>query len=334
MSSSIAGTVRCVTLSASRTAELSHDIQSWTKHFLIGGGKATNTCNVVGIGALSVGIGVGTPRFSESHGECHRGMLTNGPLRPCKAKNNVTVKRKRWPCQSTEVLPGCACFALRRSCSSCVTSTLVRGSSSDPSSSMARATFPVLLRTPLADSGGSFVIRSGLEDRVDHKAAKVLHPLLFDRRLAFHSCRIRTTRHHGSSTRGSAIEQGPGMESRTKPGPATGPRTGDQGDRTPLKLVLYSKPGCCLCDGLKEKIHAAAAIAGVENPLMDMDLEVRDITTNPEWDRLYQYEIPVLKQVVDDGSEVLIPRFPPRIGVDRLQQKLVELLPRSGKAGE
>ncbi|KAK0577265.1 hypothetical protein LWI29_030399 [Acer saccharum] len=31
------------------------------------------------------------------------------------------------------------------------------------------------------------------------------------------------------------------------------------------KLVLYSKPGCCLCDGLKEKLQAAFLLSGSES---------------------------------------------------------------------
>ncbi|KAA0045230.1 DUF836 domain-containing protein [Cucumis melo var. makuwa] len=65
------------------------------------------------------------------------------------------------------------------------------------------------------------------------------------------------------------------------------------------KLILYSKPGCCLCDGLKEKLHAAFLLSGPDS-LHD----VRDITTNPEWERAYQYEIPVLAKVRSDGSEI------------------------------
>jgi hypothetical protein len=41
--------------------------------------------------------------------------------------------------------------------------------------------------------------------------------------------------------------------------------------------------------------------------LLGFDLDVyqeRDITTNPEWKRLYQYEIPVLAKVLPDGTEV------------------------------
>ncbi|XP_043809360.1 uncharacterized protein LOC110606060 isoform X2 [Manihot esculenta] len=68
------------------------------------------------------------------------------------------------------------------------------------------------------------------------------------------------------------------------------------------KLVLYSKPGCCLCDGLKEKLQAAFLLSGPHS-LHDVDLQVRDITSNPEWERAYQYEIPVLAKVLSDGTE-------------------------------
>ncbi|ONI34819.1 hypothetical protein PRUPE_1G500700 [Prunus persica] len=70
-------------------------------------------------------------------------------------------------------------------------------------------------------------------------------------------------------------------------------------------LILYSKPGCCLCDGLKEKLQAAFLLAGPDS-LQDVDLQIRDITGNPEWERAYQYEIPVLARVLSDGTEMQI----------------------------
>lgn len=42
---------------------------------------------------------------------------------------------------------------------------------------------------------------------------------------------------------------------------------------TARKLVLYSKSGCCLCDGLKEKLDAAFTLAG-PNSLNDVQLQV------------------------------------------------------------
>lgn len=38
-------------------------------------------------------------------------------------------------------------------------------------------------------------------------------------------------------------------------------------------LILYSKPGCCLCDGLKEKLQAAFLLSGPDS-LHDVDLQV------------------------------------------------------------
>ncbi|KAA3453815.1 Thioredoxin superfamily protein isoform 3 [Gossypium australe] len=100
----------------------------------------------------------------------------------------------------------------------------------------------------------------------------------------------------------------------------------------PRKLVLYSKPGCCLCDGLKEKLHAAFSLSGPD-PLHDVVLQVRDITSNPEWEKAYQYEIPVLAKVLSDGSEVsfslylghfkeILPRLSPRLGVELVHKKI------------
>lgn len=37
----------------------------------------------------------------------------------------------------------------------------------------------------------------------------------------------------------------------------SGSRGGEQ-----RRLVLYTKPGCCLCDGLKEKLNAALSLDG------------------------------------------------------------------------
>ncbi|OAY23398.1 uncharacterized protein LOC110606060 isoform X1 [Manihot esculenta] len=91
------------------------------------------------------------------------------------------------------------------------------------------------------------------------------------------------------------------------------------------KLVLYSKPGCCLCDGLKEKLQAAFLLSGPHS-LHDVDLQVRDITSNPEWERAYQYEIPVLAKVLSDGTEETLPRLSPRLGVELIHKKIVAAL--------
>ncbi|GAU51368.1 hypothetical protein TSUD_134100 [Trifolium subterraneum] len=84
------------------------------------------------------------------------------------------------------------------------------------------------------------------------------------------------------------------------------------------KLILYSKPGCCLCDGLKEKLQSAFLLSGPHS-LSDVDLNIRDITMNPEWEKAYQYEIPVL-------AKEILPRLSPRLGVELLQKKIAAAL--------
>lgn len=53
-----------------------------------------------------------------------------------------------------------------------------------------------------------------------------------------------------------------------------------------MRLILYSKPGCHLCEGLQEKLEQIHSLK--------FDLEIRDITTREDWFQQYQYEIPVL----------------------------------------
>lgn len=45
------------------------------------------------------------------------------------------------------------------------------------------------------------------------------------------------------------------------------------GEAATRRLVLYTKPGCCLCDGLKEKLHAASLLAGTPYSLASLELQ-------------------------------------------------------------
>ncbi|MEL6385596.1 MAG: glutaredoxin family protein [Cyanobacteria bacterium J06626_18] len=85
-----------------------------------------------------------------------------------------------------------------------------------------------------------------------------------------------------------------------------------------MRLVLYNKPGCHLCQGLHEKLEALGHL--------DFTLEIRDITTQPDWFAAYQYEIPVLCRVITnaDGNveETALPRLSPRAPVSRVEQML------------
>lgn len=110
-----------------------------------------------------------------------------------------------------------------------------------------------------------------------------------------------------------------------------------------MHLILYSKPGCHLCEGLQEKL-----VQIVEKPSFAcLVLEVRDITTRDDWFAAYEYEIPVLflnreervrrsrcrrlereegreegRREGREGGEVMIPRPSPRVSVAQLEQLL------------
>ena len=80
-----------------------------------------------------------------------------------------------------------------------------------------------------------------------------------------------------------------------------------------MYLILYSKPGCHLCQGLQEKLEQVNNIP--------FELEIRDITTRDDWFTAYQYEIPVLCQKLPD-CEKPMPRISPRASVAKLEQML------------
>jgi Glutaredoxin-like domain (DUF836) len=81
-----------------------------------------------------------------------------------------------------------------------------------------------------------------------------------------------------------------------------------------MELILYAKPGCHLCEGLAEKLQAIADLP--------ITLEIRDITTQPDWFARYQYEIPVLVWRRSSGQETPLPRPSPRVNAAQLTQLL------------
>ena len=88
-----------------------------------------------------------------------------------------------------------------------------------------------------------------------------------------------------------------------------------------MQLILYSKPGCHLCEGLQSKLEQVRQI--------DFELEIRDITTREDWFSAYEYEIPVLCQKIA-GSEKSLPRMSPRASVAKLEQMLQKNLRKLG----
>lgn len=81
-----------------------------------------------------------------------------------------------------------------------------------------------------------------------------------------------------------------------------------------MKLILYSKPDCHLCEGLQEKLEQISDLP--------LTLEVRDITTREDWWQAYQYEIPVLMVETTPDQQIPIPRPSPRASVKQLTQML------------
>jgi len=81
-------------------------------------------------------------------------------------------------------------------------------------------------------------------------------------------------------------------------------------------LILYSKPGCHLCEGLQEKLET-----------LPLQLEIRDITQNETWFQKYQYEVPVMCCLVADASsgkklEQALPRVSPRASAKQVAQMI------------
>jgi Glutaredoxin-like domain (DUF836) len=91
-----------------------------------------------------------------------------------------------------------------------------------------------------------------------------------------------------------------------------------------MRLILYSKPGCHLCEGLQQKLEQITST--------QFELEIRDITTQDDWFAMYQYEIPVLLVQnygkSDDTTiiEQAIPRPSPRATVAQLEKLLQKYL--------
>ncbi len=82
-----------------------------------------------------------------------------------------------------------------------------------------------------------------------------------------------------------------------------------------MRLILYSKPGCHLCEGLEEKLRKIES--------WDLELEIRDITTREDWFAAYEYEVPVLCLNEQDQEQIL-PRPSPRASVEQLKRMLAK----------
>lgn len=78
--------------------------------------------------------------------------------------------------------------------------------------------------------------------------------------------------------------------------------------RAQQRLVVYTKPDCPLCDGLKERIEALIARAAFapSSPLAGATLEARDISSNAAWQDEMHLSVPVLAALTPAGDEVRV----------------------------
>ena len=101
--------------------------------------------------------------------------------------------------------------------------------------------------------------------------------------------------------------------------------------------MLYTKPGCCLCDGLRETLEVvmrgdSGVAVSPELASLGGGVETRDVSTNDAWAARHAMEVPVLAlsfraEGEGDGEEeeeeeVELPRPSPRLAPARLAIRL------------
>ena len=100
------------------------------------------------------------------------------------------------------------------------------------------------------------------------------------------------------------------MELGSSQGPAmTTPDQACAEDQAVADLVLFTRQGCCLCEGLEERLR------GLDPPPR---LTLVDVDTDPELQARFGLVVPLLAEADDQGSPRLLPRVPPRLGGEAL----------------
>ncbi len=92
-----------------------------------------------------------------------------------------------------------------------------------------------------------------------------------------------------------------------------------------LKLILLSREGCCLCEGLEERLRRIS----LENLKPPIELQVIDIDQGMISDRLraqYSLEVPVMMvKCKSNDNFAVLPRVSPRLAGEGLSKWLQEL---------
>jgi hypothetical protein len=79
------------------------------------------------------------------------------------------------------------------------------------------------------------------------------------------------------------------------------------------ELLLYTRSGCCLCEGLEERLRAL-----VPPP----PLRLIDVDADPALHARYDLLVPVLALGEAGGGSRELPRVPPRLAGERLRDWL------------
>lgn len=91
--------------------------------------------------------------------------------------------------------------------------------------------------------------------------------------------------------------------------------TTEASDRT---LILFTRQGCCLCEGLEERLVELGLTAIGPAPR----LTLINVDGDPELQSRYGLEVPVLAVRSGGAAWRELPRVPPRLSGDRLAQWL------------
>ena len=81
-----------------------------------------------------------------------------------------------------------------------------------------------------------------------------------------------------------------------------------------MMLRLYTRQGCCLCEGLQERLAAL-----LPAPL----IALVDVDEDSALQARFGNEVPVLAVLEPGSKERLLERVPPRLQGDRLQEWLL-----------
>ncbi len=83
-------------------------------------------------------------------------------------------------------------------------------------------------------------------------------------------------------------------------------------------LVLYTRQGCCLCEGLEERLRELGLSAEGPAPRLTRI----DVDGDPDLQSRYGLEVPVLAVCSAETAWRELPRVPPRLAGERLAQWL------------